>query len=123
MLPGKLRIHEEEQLVFDNRTAHIAAELRTLEGHRYRARQCSSNRAVAESTIRFAVNRVRPGFRDDVDCARGRQLVGKIEVRLRHLKFGYGTGGDACRSCSHGFIADVHAIHFDPGSPAETSAE
>src|SRR5215469_8441438 len=123
MLAGKLRIHEEEQLILDNGAAHIAAELRALEGHRYRARQCSSNRTVAESTIRLAVNGVRPGFRDDVYCAGGGQFVGKIEVGLRHLEFGNGAGGDVGRSCSDRFIADVHAIYFDSCSPAKASAE
>src|SRR5208282_2927331 len=82
-----------------------------------------ANRAVAERAVRFAVIGVRARFRGHVDRARGSQVVGKIERRLRQRKFLDGAGRNVFRRRAYGLIADVDSIDVDARRAAEAPAK
>ena len=76
-------IDEEEQLVFQDRAAHVAAVLAALEGGT--RRKCSGLPAVAEKTETFTVKIVSAELRSDVHRAGRGEVVRKIQAGLSEL--------------------------------------
>jgi len=60
---------------------------------------------------------------DDVDGAGGSELCREVERGLADLEFLNGAGRDVLRGGTHGFVGDVHAVHFDTGRATEAAAE
>src|SRR5580692_4758622 len=66
ILLSALTVGEEEQLVLDDRPAHAATELLTLEWIVMAARCVGCEAVIADETERFAVKGVRARLRGDV---------------------------------------------------------
>src|SRR3984957_13322776 len=121
MLQSVLTINKEEQLVFQDGAAHVAAVLAALELRIRRKR--SRLPAVAEKTETFSVKIIRAGLRGYVHRAGRGKVVREIQAGLSELKFGDRTGRNACGSGAHVFIANVHSIHRDSRAAAESASE
>ena len=78
-LQGSFSIKEEEELVLNDRTTDVAAELAALKRGTRGPRQTSGKRAIAELAIGFTVKGIGPRTGYDVYGARGSEFVGKIE--------------------------------------------
>src|SRR5579872_3121813 len=125
MLNGSFAVHEEEQLVLDDRSTKIATVLATLEGRgeSYGCGQRRRKRAITEWTEGVAVEGIASRFRGHVYSARRSQLCRHVETRLADLKFLNGAGRDIGGGRTYGFIGNVHAIYLDACGASETAAK
>ena len=121
MLQSVLTINKEEQLVFQDGAAHVAAVLAALESSTRRERSCLC--AVAEEAETLPVQIVGAGLRGDIHRAGRGEVVRKIQTGLSELKFGDRTGRNTCGSGADVFIADVHSIHRNSRAAAESASE
>src|ERR1700758_3533662 len=121
MLQSVFTINKEEQLVFQDGSAHVAAVLAALE-LRIR-RKAGSLRAVAKKSKTLSVKIVRAGFCGHVHRAGRSEVVRKIQAGLCELKFGDRTRRNACGGGANVFIANVHSIHRDSRAAAESPSK
>src|SRR5579864_915316 len=121
MLQSVLTINKEEQLVFQDRSAHVSTILAALEGGT--RRKCSGLTAVAEKAKTLSVKIVRAGLRGHVHRAGRGEVIRKIQAGLCELKFGDRAGRNACGGRRIVFIAHVHSIHCDSRAAAEAAPE
>src|SRR5580704_2295366 len=122
VLVGVFGIQKEEDFVFEDRTAEVAAVLIALIG-RGRAGKRGSEIAVTKQCETFAVKVIGSGAGGDVDGTGGGKLVRKIKSGLADLKFVNRAGGNIFRGGADCFVTDVHAVHFDARGASEAAAD
>src|ERR1700729_3733041 len=131
MLQSALAVQEEEQLIFDDRSANVGAFLVALPGGWdslasqwvVRCRQVGGDSAVAEQAEGLAVERVGARLGGHVHRAGGSQIVRKIQAGLGQREFLNRARRDVFSRRAHGLVADVNAIDVDTSRSAEPAAE
>src|ERR1035438_341364 len=122
VLTGALTVREEEQLVFDDRSAESAAILAAREGTRC-PRKLRRERAITEHTESLAVVGVGSGLGGDVNRTGGSQLRGHVQAGLADLELLDCAGRDVGSRRADRLVGNINTIDFDASRPAETATE